>query len=148
MRSFVVGVLVGFCIALGASGKAQDFIVASGLAWHFEKGKDYNWLTLGAGFEKTVKETVRIAGGFYRNSHRENSAYIAAVWLPLSYAIHDGIARIGLIGGAVTGYSNPLMPVGGLALSYERRRDGWNLIAVPPIAGSEGVLWLQHKTLL
>lgn len=99
---------------------AQDWIVTNGLAYHFEKGKNYNWATAGIGFEKQLREGVRAVGGFY--------------------------LRGGVLGGGATGYERPVTPVGGLVLSYELRTYGFNAVFIPPVASTGGVLWLQAKT--
>lgn len=124
----------------------ESYIVTSGLAYHFEKGHDYNWLTAGAGFEKQVKEDWRLAGGFYLNSNRAWSTYLAGVWLPLSKYVLEGVARAGIIAGGVTGYQHRVTPVAGLATAYEMRGYGINVIVIPPASSEGGVLWIQLKT--
>lgn len=145
MRSFLVGLLVGFCVAVGASGKASDWIVQSGLAYHFDRGKSYNWFTAGVGMEKTIREDFRLASGFYLNSHKNWSVYTAGVWLPFAKDVLEGTFRLGAIAGGVTGYRSTVTPVAGLALTYEQRGHGFNLLAIPTAAGSQGVLWGQYK---
>lgn len=129
-------------IAYGAMTSAQDWIVTNGLAYHFEKGKDYNWLTAGVGFEKSLSEKFRAAGGFYLNSNRAWSTYAAAVWLPLEH----GNFRAGLLGAAVTGYRAAITPAPAAVLAYEQRGYGFNVVGVPGKEGSPAVLWLQAKT--
>lgn len=125
---------------------AQDWIVTNGLAYHFERGHNYNWLTAGVGFEKSVSPTVRAAGGFYLNSNRDWSTYGAAVWLPFAADALGGRFLSGVIAGAVTGYRSTVTPAGGFVAAFEQRNYGFNVVGVPPVAGTDGVLWLQAKT--
>jgi hypothetical protein len=140
-RALMILALI-FAAAWSAACAAQDWIVTNGLAYHFEKGHDYNWLTAGVGFEKTVREKIRVAGGFYLNSNRAWSTYVAAVWLPLEY----GNFKAGLLGAAVTGYKATVTPAPAMVLAYEQRNYGFNVVGVPDADGSPAVLWLQFKT--
>lgn len=146
VRRSALTLLALVAIAWAAVSSAQDWIVTNGLAYHFEKGKNYNWLTAGVGFEKSLPEKfgagLRVAGGFYLNSNRNWSTYVAGVWLPLEY----GDFRAGLLGAAVTGYKATVTPAPGAVVSYEQRQYGFNLVGVPTADGSPGVLWLQFKT--
>lgn len=137
--SLTIGALL---LAFALTSAAQDWIVTNGLAYHFEKGKDYNWATAGVGFEKQLREGVRAVGGFYLNSHREWSTYLGGAWLPIAV----GAWKAGVLGGGATGYGRPVTPVGGLVLSYELRSYGFNAVFIPPVASTGGVLWLQAKT--
>lgn len=138
MRSLILAALL-FCSTAHAD---ESWIVTSGLAYHFEKGHNYNWFTAGAGFEKEIKNNWRAAGGFYLNSNRAWSTYLAGVWLPLRYENWRG----GIIAGGVTGYQHRVTPVAGIATSYEMRGYGINLIVIPPASSEGGVLWVQLKT--
>lgn len=120
---------------------AEDWLVGSGVAIHISGGHHCNSFTAGIGIEHRISETWRAAAGLYDNSNCNVSAYTAGVWLPLRF---DRI-RLGALGGLVTGYRASIMPVGGLAASYEARRWGSNLIYIPPVGNSGNVLWWQFK---
>lgn len=140
-------ILLAGALGVFANARAGDdtWIVANGLAYHFDRSHKYNWLTLGLGVEHGVSENVRVASGFYLNSHRGWSVYGGGVWLPLSAEALNGRLRAGVIAGGATGYRDFVTPVAGFALAYERKQYGLNLIAIPPAGDSQGVLWLQAK---
>lgn len=140
MRSLVLAALALVAL-LPATASAQDWLIVSGLAYHL-KGDHCNSITTGLGYERTHSETDRTQIGFYRNSNCSWSAYAAKAWLPGKF----GSVRIGLIGGVVTGYESAITPAGGLAVTYEGKRYGLNLVGIPPAGSSSpGVLWLQAK---
>ena len=150
MRSSIViaAFLAGLLVGIGLSGHAGDWndhasswLVLSGLAVHLDGAKHCNSTTTGIGYERTYTQAA-YSVGVYRNSNCRWSSYAAKAWMPVSL----GYTRLGLIGGLVTGYERPLTPVPGLALTYERKTWGLNLIGIPPTSSSStGVLWLQAK---
>lgn len=127
-------VAIGFVARL----LAQDWLILNGYAQHLGSGSHCNnHLTTGIGIERDHAQL-----GVYRNSNCRTSLYAAQAWLPLSV----GAVKLGLIGGAVTGYASAVTPVAALAATYERKSWGWNLIAIPPTGESSGgVAWLQLK---
>lgn len=138
-QGMIVGavlVLLG-ALAFAGIGKAQDWLVLSGVAVHLD-GKHCNDLTTGLGVEHNG-----YAAGFYRNSNCKWSAYAAKAWLPIT----AGHWRAGVLGGLVTGYAtSPVLPVAALSITYEGRRYGLNLIGIPPSGNSGGgVIWAQLK---
>jgi hypothetical protein len=63
---------------------AQDWIVTNGLAYHFERGHNYNWLTAGVGFEKTVSRKNPRGGRVLPELEPGLELVLAAAWLPLA----------------------------------------------------------------
>ena len=143
MRTLVA---IALCMAMAGAFAADSYVTLSGVAYHFDKGHNYNWLTAGAGLELGVRENVRLAGGFYLNSNRNWSTYGAVVYLPFARPLLEGTIRAGVIGALVTGYGRPITPAPGAALAYEMRGYGLNLIGVPSADGSPAVLWIQLKS--
>ncbi len=136
---FLLGLLVG----IGLSGRAQDYIVASGLVRHLDGSRHCNNLvTPGVGYEHPITDKWRLSVGEYSNSNCRESWYAAGAYLPL----HLGNWKLGALGGAVSGYSAPILPVGALIAAYEPGLVGFNLILIPPAGESGGgVLWFQLK---
>ena len=121
---------------------AQDWLVVNGLVAHLEGTYCNNRITEGLGYEHAAGE-LRFAVGFYDNSNCRYSSYAAAAWLPARLSER---VRLGVIGGGVTGYKANVTPAGGLTLTYEGERYGFNLIGIPPLSDSSpGVFWLQGK---
>lgn len=144
MRSSVLAAafLLGLLVGIGLSGRTQDYIIGSGLAIHLDGAQHCNSITTGLGYEHSQSGKWRYQLGFYRNSGCRWSTYISEAWLPLKWGNWHG----GLIAGAVTGYSSPILPAGGLVASYEPGKYGLNIIFIPPAGESgAGVLWLQAK---
>lgn len=140
---FAAGLLFGLLLAIGFSGKCQDYIVASGLVRHLDGSQHCNNLvTPGVGYEHPLTVKWRLSVGEYSNSNCRESWYAAGAWLPLQL----GNWKLGAIGGAVSGYSAPILPVGALIAAYEPGPVGFNLILIPPAGESGGgVLWAQIK---
>lgn len=141
MRSasiFAAGLLCGLLLAIGGMSRAHDWIIVNGFAQHLGSGSHCNnHDTAGAGIERDHAQA-----GFYRNSNCKLSIYAAKAWLPIT----AGAVKLGLIGGAVTGYASAVTPVAALAATYETQTYGLNLIGIPPAGGSSGaVIWLQAK---
>ena len=143
MRNFLLGCFVASAFWLAYHSAAQDYIIGSGIALHLDRAHHCNSITSGLGYEHSQSENWRYQVGFYRNSQCRWSTYIAEAWLPIKLAA----LKLGLIGGAVTGYSAPILPAGGLVASYEPKNSpGFNLIFIPPAGESgKGVLWGQIK---
>jgi len=140
---FAAGLLFGLCLAIGFSGRAQDYIVVSGLVRHLDGSEHCNNLvTPGLGYEHPITDKWRLSVGGYNNSGCKPSYYAAGAYLPL----HMGDWKLGVLGGAVSGYSAPILPVGALIAAYEPGLVGLNLILIPPAGESGGgVLWAQLK---
>ena len=144
MRSwaiFAAGLLFGLCLAIGFSGRAQDALIISGLAYHLDQDHHCNSVTEGLGWERSQSENWRSQIGFYRNSNCRWSAYVAEAWMPL----HWGKVSTGILGGIITGYRASITPAAGLVTIYElTKRWSLRLITIPPSGESgKGVMWLQ-----
>jgi hypothetical protein len=134
--------LVALVLAIFVIAHAETWAVMSGIAVHLDGRSHCNWRTDGLGVEYSNDGADRTQLGFYRNSNCKWSAYAARAWLPLKFLDLRG----GAIVGAVTGYSASVTPVAALALSYEHKDWGVNVIGIPPTGESGGgVLWLQFK---
>ena len=140
MARFVLGLAVGFALAVGASGRAENWLVVSGVAFHLDGKRYCNEITQGLGLE-SVNGNSRYSVGFYRNSNCHWSLYAGKAWTPL----HVAGADFGVLGGGVTGYGRAVTPVGALFASVDRKPWGLNVTYIPPVAGSGNVLWLQAK---
>jgi hypothetical protein len=121
--AFLLGMVAMVCL----QGKADTWIVVSGLAKHLDGGEHCNSITTGLGYERTQigndRTQIGYSFGFYRNSNCAWSFYAARSWLPLSLQVSDWRLRAGGIAGGVTGYTSAVLPVAGLAASVERERS-------------------------
>lgn len=132
--------LLGLLIGVGLSGRAEDYVIVSGLAKHLDGKQHCNSTTTGLGYEHSQSENWRSQIGFYRNSNCRWSAYAAEAWMPL----HLGNLSLGLLGGVVSGYASSILPAGGIVTAYRFKNWKLNLITIPPVGNSsDGVLWLQ-----
>jgi hypothetical protein len=136
LAAFLLG-MVAANHSLAGFDQSQSWIVVSGIAHHLN-GNGYcnNRLTKGIGIEKDDW-----ALGAYDNSNCELSLYAAKAWRPIKF----GSWRAGLLGGVVSGYNSAVLPAAGLAMTYERKEWGANLLLIPPAGESSGVLWGQLK---
>ena len=114
-------------VALLAKAFAGESWVTVPLASKHSRKGDHNEVNLGIGVEHELNERWRFAGGYYRNSNREDSLYAAAVHV---YA-KRGSWRFGSLYGVVTGYESDVTPMAGLVASYEQRDWGFNVILFP-----------------
>ena len=146
-RDFRAGLLVGVVIsilvicAIGrfASVFADDWVVVSGVSYHFARNGQ-NERNTGLGREYRLTENNRLGFGAYNNSSNRFAAYLANGYTP-----YDCLgARCGVIGGLVTGYEQGQKPaiLGGFVATLERGSVGGNLIFIP---AAGGVLFLQGK---
>jgi hypothetical protein len=137
LAAFLLG-MVAANHSLAGSDQSPMWLVMSGFAQHLGSGSYCNnHFTKGIGVEKDG-----YALGIYDNSNCRLSLYGAKSWLPLRFADW----RLGAIAGGATGYGALVIPVGGLAATYERKTWGANAIFIPPLSeSSPGVLWLQWK---
>ena len=136
---FFLGLVVGFLLAIGFSGKAADWLVVSGISRHIERNgqNERNW---GLGKEHRLTENNRLGMGFYQNSSNRLSIYLANGYTPYECLG----ARCGVIFGLVSGYENGQKPavLGGFAATLELGSVGMNLIFIP---AAGGVFFLQAK---
>lgn len=141
----IVGIVIGFIVAIGFSGRAGEWVTATVRSHHMERGKGYEEQNMGLGIETDVSQRIRLALGFYRNSERRDSLYGAAVWCP-TYLQFANWRGCGLAGG-VTGYNETVAPLAGLVMSYEGKEWGANLLILPNKKGdlTDGLLAFQVK---
>jgi hypothetical protein len=99
-------------------------------AYHAEAG--YSNDTPGVGLLCRSNEDWRVAAGTYLNSLKKQSTYVGAAWQPWSV----GPARVGLFGGAVTGYRDGVIPFGAGVVSLPLGRAELHLIAIPAVSGT------------
>ena len=136
-----------FLLAFAFECAAGSWIVASVASHHFDdaRPRDYEQRNWGLGFEHELTRTVRATAGFYRNSIRNESLYVGAVWAPISF----GVARLGLAAELVSGYETAKSrePVKALfpVLAFEWRTFGLNIPFVPPTDSNVGAVALQVK---
>ena len=137
MRSSVLAAafLLGLLVGIGLSGRTQDWVIGSGIALHMD-GQDHcnNRFTPGFGVE-----VGNYAVSVYANSNCKTSFYAAKFWTPLKF----GAVRLGTLGGVATGYTAPILPVGGFVAALEGEIYKLNVIFIPPVGSSGNVLWLQ-----
>ena len=118
--------------------KAETWISTPVLSYHFDRDSDKNEHNIGIGVEHSLSERVRLASGIFRNSNRIDSGYLVAV--RCAYRSTNWCA--GALAGGVTGYEKHAIVIGGLALSYEQKAWGANLLLFPK---GGGVLGFQIK---
>lgn len=93
---------------------------------------DFNEINPGLGIEYE-KDNRRLMLGTYKNSIRRDSNYILIGYMPM----HLENLSMGIAGGAVTGYFQSVMPVGGLLATYQHNRIGVNVLMVPNVLSIE-----------
>lgn len=140
-----VGFLVGLSIALAVNSFAQVWTSVTVGSRHFDRGADFNERNLGIGVEVVKSENGRLVGGVYRNSIDRTSAYAGYTWAP---EILPG-ARLGMVGGVVTGYRLSPAPMLAPVLMLEGKHVGANVILVPSVGKDvPGMVGLQVKVRL
>ena len=139
MRQFAAGfvscLLLILAVGLVAKLYAQDWVIGSGIPIHLDGEKHCNdRVTPGFGVE-----VHGYAIGVYDNSNCKTSFYAAKFWTPLKY----GALKLGTLGGLATGYTAPVLPVGGFVAAVEGAVYKLNIIFIPPVGSSGNVLWFQ-----
>lgn len=132
-------------LAVAAPVMAEDgpWAVAS-LGSHHFTDEHFNQHNYGAGFEyPTSYRGVRAVGGFYDNSVNRTSVYAGATWLPVAFG--PGLVKVGLIGGVITGYSHPVLPLVLPTMQIEHDRVGFNVYYAPKVKDGANVLGFQMK---
>ncbi|MDB5932985.1 MAG: hypothetical protein JWQ01_329 [Massilia sp.] len=87
---------------------ASEFWLTSGFeTFHFDREKGLSGRNNGLGAEYRLRGDIALTIGHFRNSDREPSTYVGAIWQP--YAL--GPVRLGVVGAAFNGY--PRMRQGG-----------------------------------
>lgn len=140
----VLAFCAGVLVAIGMSGRAEDWAVATLGSQHLN-GKSYCELNLGLGGEVDWKPDTRIIGGFYSPNSLCDKTSLYGGLLRHYFRYQEwrgGVAVMGL-----TGYNSGLTLGAALAMSYEGRENGFNLIWFPSKDGDffKGVLAFQVK---
>lgn len=144
LHAFVLGFVT--CLAtiaavgLLARAKAQTWLTAPLASLHMPRS-GYNQVNLGIGLEHHVAERWRLVIGTYRNSNREDSVYVGAIYTRWRL----GDCRLGTSIGLVSGYGRDILPMVAPAIAYERKGWGLNLILIPPVGKAPAVIGLQAK---
>lgn len=127
--------VIALALAAAAAAHADTF-TNCGLhvhvaAYHSEPG--FNTATPGVGVICDTRfEDVRAGMGVFRNSIGRPSVYVGAAWQPLRL----GSARIGVFGGAITGYRDyPLPMAAGLASLPLADKTVLHLTVLPSVKG-------------
>lgn len=140
-------------VAVEATKPLQSLWVTSGFWSYHQAHRDYyNQDNKGIGFEAAFNDNWSLALGRYRNSVREHSRYVQAVWTPDVAQVRFGELRVtgGIAFGLVDGYPDmrqgkffpALLPVA----SLEYGRVGLNVTYIPTIAGRvDGAVAVQLK---
>lgn len=128
-----IGVLAAFLVIIpliGAFGKlfAGETVLTLGFTNHV-KDKRYCEVSPGV-FRQWRGEDWRAFLGAQQNSHCEASAVGGAAWLPLHYRRFSA----GVFGAGTTGYpERQITPGGGLAVAYDHKKEGVDLIWIPKV---------------
>lgn len=106
VRRWLVAVAWASLFGAALPAHAQWHVVLHTVSHHFHpsshsRWNDNNW---GLGLRRELGETTALQAGAYHNSNFETSAYLIGEWLPLG----SGPLRVGVFGGAVSGYKVPV----------------------------------------
>lgn len=97
-------------------------------------GVAYNNDTPGIGVLCELANNTRITAGTYFNSYRRQSNYAAIVWQP----VHFGNVKVGVLGGAVTGYrkdAGMAIPMAAFAASVPVEKIELHVAVIPETPG-------------
>lgn len=144
-RAAVAASLLAGCVAAPAQagdpcphGLWADAMLGS---YHIHPDRHFEDFNPGIGAECGFRPEWAAAAGYFRNSLLRPSFYGGGIYAPES--LHWGMARLGAMGGVISGYNYGRFGVGanhrtGLILTptviLERGRFGANVIVVPPIS--------------
>ena len=144
-RAAVAASLLAGCVATPAQagdpcpqGLWADAMLGS---YHIHPDRHFEDFNPGIGAECGFRPEWAAAAGYFRNSLLRPSFYGGVIYAPES--LHWGAARLGAMGGVISGYNYGRFGVGenhrtGLILTptviLERGRFGANVIVVPPIS--------------
>ena len=131
------------------SALAEQWAVITVASYHYSGDSDYEQENWGVGIEHSLTGSLRVAGGYYRNSNRRDSLYFGLAWAPLQYKVSEGKLRVGLAALLVSGYETvkdpelvkAVFPV----VSWEGQRFGINIPIIPSTKDNAGAIGLQIK---
>lgn len=130
MKRFIVATIFA---ALSPAAAAQWALSLGGVSAHTKPG--HNAANAGIGLHYRASETWAAGAGAYYNSNYRMSTYALATWTPIG----SGAVRAGLVGGLVTGYRVPVMPVLAPALVIEYRSFAATVFVIPPLSANNAV---------
>ena len=107
--------------------QAKDYAVATVTSFHFDRNKDYNEKNLGLGIERRFSETWSASTGYFRNSFNRDTVYVFAGYTPIE--VYGW--RVGMVGGAVSGYDRRITPWLTGLIMRDFGRVGVNIVAAP-----------------
>ena len=142
MRTCLSKALVIAITFLATACWADTWISVGGGSDHFCHTCGYNNFNPGLGIQYTYSPDVKLVAGGYYNSFHRVSMYGGAAYQPLEY----GIFHFGLIGAAVTNYSNLRIPVMALpVISIEGDRVGLDILGGPSVGNYKGLVTANLK---
>lgn len=144
---FWIGYCASMAIVLAAlacsEAKAEEPWAVASLGSHHFSDDHFNQRNLGFGFEyPTSRRRLAAVGGAYDNSFERTSVYGGVAWTPLGVG---GVAWLGFVAGAITGYGHPVLPLILPTVQFEHRRVGLNVFYAPRIKDGASVLGFQAK---
>lgn len=138
-------VLAFLALVLPGLAFADTWIDFSVSSYHFDRSVDHQERNWGIGLEQSITKEVNFVIGSYNNSEYLRSHYIGISYLPLQY---NGV-KLGFVAGMVDGYPNlqngHYGPLAAPLLSYEYGKVGFNIIVIPPVDKTIGVIGMQIK---
>ena len=138
----VLTCLLASALSIAESCRAEEPWLVASLGSHHFSSNHYNQHNYGVGFEyPTSVARLAAIGGFYDNSFEQTSVYAGLAWTPL------GIwrAHLGFLGGAVTNYSHPVLPLVLPTVQFEVGRVGLDVTYAPKVKDGASVLGFQAK---
>ena len=137
---------------LGVESPRALWVTTGFWSYHQANRAYYNQDNKGLGLEAAVDDNWAVAFGRYRNSVREQSTYVQAVWTPDATQFRFGELRItgGVAFGVVNGYPDmrkgKVFPAVLPVASVEYGRVGFNVTYIPTIVGKvDGAIAIQLK---
>lgn len=128
------------CVVAPLPAQAADWLVLSGLSYHFQDTDGYRGDNPGVGWERPDAEIPLVwSAGYYRNSYDKDTVYAGARWEPFRW---DHVS-LGVFAGLATGYWTPVVALPMMSIEY--RRVGINIVAAPTIRDYSGYVGAQIK---
>lgn len=146
-KELALGTLAFITALSCVSGHAEDYLSLGGISYHFDRHEERNEFNYGLGYEHDFSDRLALLGGVYKNSFSRASFYVLAdyaIWKPTENL------RIGILGGAATGYRRAaVIPVLFPAVEWRIAPVSVKLFVVPPLKPQiDGAVALQLSVLL
>lgn len=117
---------------LSSSAVADTYIDVNLAAYHFNREvtakSKFREVNPGIGLEY-IKGNVGYMAGTFVNSVNRQSTYVMVSNTP----VHISNMHVGVVGGAITGYKDSVVPIGGVLVSFRFKQAGINLVFVPEV---------------